>query len=392
MSTLPAGAASTGVSTRDAVTTLPQYGSASLTELLPSAVAAVCTGSWGVEEFDNVLGLPDANAYVVLLIDGMGLELLREHPSQAPYLTSLGLDRILTSGVPSTTVTSIASLCTGLPPGQHGLVGFTSRIPGTDELLDALRWDGRVDPITYQPHATVFGRARSAGVAATVVSRTAFEASGLTLATQRGAHYAGFDTRAGRLLAAVTSARVPRSLTYMYEGRLDSTGHRAGCRSSDWRDQLVMVDAFAEELREALPAEVVLIVTADHGMVDIAFEDRLRVEDYPDLMLGVRLFGGEARLRHLYCESGTADDVRARWAETMGTAAIVLTRNDAIANGWFGEVEDRVVERLGDVVVASVGETAVVSTALFPHEAELVGLHGSVTPAEMLVPLLLATG
>jgi hypothetical protein len=388
MSTPPAGAPSIGVPTQ--VTISPQYGSASLTELLPSAVAAVGASSWGREEFENVLGLPEANAYVVLLIDGMGLELLREHPSQTPYLTSLGLDRVLTSGVPSTTVTSIASLGTGLPPGRHGLVGFTSRIPGTDELLDALRWDARVDPITYQPHATVFGRARSAGVAATVVSRTAFEASGLTLATQRGAHYAGFDTRAGRLLAAVTSARIPRSLTYMYEGRLDSTGHRAGCRSSDWRDQLAMVDAFAEELREALPEEAALIVTADHGMVDIAYEDRLRVDDHPDLLLGVRLLGGEARLRHLYCESGAAEEVRARWAETMGTGAIVLTRNDAIARGWFGEVEDRVVERLGDVVVASVGETAVVSTALFSHEAELVGLHGSVTPAEMLVPLLVA--
>jgi hypothetical protein len=379
---------STGVAAQDAVTISPRYGSASLTELLPSAVAAVCAGSWSGAEFDNVLGLPEAESYVVLLIDGMGLELLRDHPSQAPYLTSLDRDRVLTSGVPSTTATSIASLGTGLPPGQHGLVGFTSRIPGTDELLDALRWDARVDPITYQPHATVFGRARSAGVAATVVARTSFESSGLTLATQRGAHYAGFDTRAGRLLAAVTSARVPRSLTYLYEGRLDSTGHRAGCRSSDWRDQLAMVDAFAEELRAALPEEAVLLVTADHGMVDIAFEDRLRIEDHLELMVGVRLFGGEARLRHLYCEPGTTDEVRARWAEIMGGDAIVLTRENAIARGWFGEVEDRVVERLGDVVVASVGETAVVSTALFPHEAELVGLHGSVTPAEMLVPLL----
>jgi Type I phosphodiesterase / nucleotide pyrophosphatase len=383
----PAGGAGAGVpSSEDRLS--PRYGTASLLEVLPSALAAVGAGSWADDAFDNALGFPECTAYVVLLVDGMGLELLREHPNQTPYLTSLGLDRELTSGVPSTTVTSIASLGTGLPPGQHGLVGFTSRIPGTEDLLDALSWDRRVDPISYQPHPTLFERARSAGVTATVVSRTSFETSGLTLATQRGANYAGFDTRAGRLAAAVLSAQVPRSLTYLYEGRLDSTGHRAGCRSSDWRDQLVMIDAFAEELRAALPATAVLVVTADHGMVDIAFEQRLQVDHHPNLMTGVRLLGGEARFRHLYCEPDAADDVRARWAKTMGPDAIVLTQAEAIERGWFGAVDIRVADRLGDVIVASVGETAVVSDSRFPREAELVGLHGSVTSAEMLVPLL----
>ena len=104
------------------------------------------------------------------------------------------------------------------------------------------------------------------------------------------------------------------------------------------------------------------------------------------------MFGGEARFRHLYCEGGAVDDVAARWRERLGAAAWVVTRDEAVGEGWFGSVDSAVRPRLGDVIVASRSDVAVVSTSRFPHEAELIGLHGSLTADEMLVPLLLDAG
>jgi hypothetical protein len=360
----------------------PAYGRASLAEVVPSATAAL-TGAAG-----NVLGLPAASRLVLLLVDGLGRRQLARNAADAPYLSSLPV-RTLTCGVPSTTATSLTSLGVGLPPGEHGVVGYTSRIPGTDRLLNALRWDSAVDAEEWQPHPTALGRAARAGVATTVVNRAAFEGTGLTVASQRGAEYVGADT-AGQRLAEATRASGERSpsLVYAYDSELDATGHREGCLSEAWRHQLATVDAFAQRLREVLPGDATLVVTADHGMVDVAPEHRVDVDTEPDLLDGVALFGGEARFRHLYCRSGAVDDVVQQWRERLGDRAVVCTRAEGVTAGWFGPVRPGVEARLGDVLVACMGELAVVAGEQFPHEAALVGLHGSLTPEEMYVPLL----
>lgn len=376
---------SSGVLRTDQV--LPRYGEASLADLLPSALGAL-----GVAGEQDVLGLPQCRSLCLLVVDGLGGTLLRSHPAEAPFLTSLP-DRRLTSGVPSTTAASLVSIGTGLPPGRHGLVGYTSRVPGTDLLLNALRWDQPVDPLEYQPHPTVLERAAQAGVAVTAVSQRRFRTSGLTRAGLRGGTFVGADTLGERVASAASAAVSPAgtpALVYVYEGDLDLTGHRLGCGSAAWRHQLAMVDRFAEELYEALPRGCVLVVTGDHGMLDVPFEGRLDVDDVPALREGVALVGGEARLRHVYARDGAGDDVLAAWQESLGTRAAVLTREAAIAAGWFGAVEARVAPRIGDVVVACGADLAVELRSVFPAETTLLGLHGSLSEDEMVVPLLVA--
>jgi hypothetical protein len=174
----------------------------------------------------------------------------------------------------------------------------------------------------------------------------------------------------------------------MYEGDLDWTGHRYGVASTSWEIQLSMVDAAAEQLRETLPADVRILVVADHGMVDSPVERRIDVDEHPALLDGVTLLGGEARFRHLYCRGGAVDDVVAAWRSVLGEDAEVLSRDDALARGWFGPVTPAVRPRLGDVMVASRGDFSVMSSVAFPFETQLVGLHGSLTSAEMLIPVL----
>ena len=149
--------------------------------------------------------------------------------------------------------------------------------------------------------------------------------------------------------------------------------------SDPWLQQLAMVDAEAEQLRESLPPDVRLLVIADHGMVDSPSASRVDVDAEPELRDGLFLMGGEARFRHLYCRSGAVDDVAATWRSVLGDRADVLTREEAIGRGWFGAVEPLVMPRLGDVVVACRGDHAVISTTDFSYESTLIGLHGSLT-------------
>ena len=368
---------------------LPRYGEASLADVLPSVL-----GAMGVRGEHDVLGLPLADRYCVLLVDGMGYELLRAHPAEAPFLGSLITSgKAITSATPSTTATSLTSLGTGLAPGRHGVVGYTSRVPGTrDQLLNALTWDQPVDARTYQPHPTVFERAAASGVRVVTVSQRKFRDSGLTVAALRGPRFRGADTLGERVAAVTEELTAPGpALVYVYDGDLDPTGHRHGCGAPAWRYQLVQVDRFAEQIYDELPRGCALIVTADHGMVDVPHDQRLDVDAVPALRDGVALIGGEARLRHVYALPGAAREVAAAWTEVLGPRAIVVTRAESVAAGWFGAVEDRVADRLGDVIAVSLGSFAVEVSSVFPFESQLIGLHGGLSSEEVLVPLLVAT-
>jgi hypothetical protein len=364
----------------------PAYGRRSLADVMPAVAVAV--GS-PLDRAPSGLRLPDAPAYVVFLVDGLGARLLQRYAHAAPYLSSL-LEHHEpgTAGVPSTTATSLTSFGTGLAPGAHGLVGFTARVPGTDSLLNHLWWDQGIDPLEWQPHPTSFGALTAAGVDVTVVNKREFRDSGLTVASARGASFVGADKVGERIAAAVSSSAGRPSVTYLYDSDLDWTGHRWGVSSSQWLQQLAMVDAEAEQLRETLPPEVRLVVVADHGMVDSPPDDRTDVDTDTHLLDGVALLGGEARFRHLYCRGGAVDDVLATWREALGERADVLTRGEAIARGWFGPVDARVLPRLGDVVVACRGEHGVFASEKFGYETTLVGLHGSLTADEMMIPIL----
>ena len=385
----PAGPAGSPTSTAAPAPLLPAYGRSTLADLLPSVAHHL-----GVPGYEaDVLGLPAANRYVVLLVDGLGHDLVMGSSHRAPWLASR-LGTPITSGVPATTVTSLTSLGTGLPPGQHGLVGITSRVPSTGEILNALSWESDLLPEAYQPNPTVFERAVAAGVGVTSVALQRFARTGLTQAALRGPRFVPFpsekDTQLRIDLVADAASRGQRTLVYAYERELDHTGHGQGCGSVAWADQLGRIDTMLARLRDALPSDVVLVVTGDHGMVDVARDRRLVIEDEPELAAGVSVVAGEARFRHLYVDTDAPTSVARRWRDRLGARAWVRTRDEAIDEGWFGPVRDEVRERYGDVVVAPTGEWAFM-TRTFPQEMELVGMHASLTPVEMRVPLVVAT-
>jgi len=364
---------------------LPAYGESSLADLALSLLAAL-----GVPGEPNRLRLQAADRVCVLVVDGLGWELLRGHPAAAPFLSELAVSgRPLTAGFPAMTATSLASLGTGRPPGQHGVLGYQVAVPGQGRLLNTLRWDSRVDPVAWQPGSTIFERAATAGITGFHVAHSALLRTGLSVAALRGAQEVAADTL-GALAAQAAAAlrRSDRALAVVYHGELDATGHRFGCSSDAWRYHLGQVDRLAEHLAGALPPGTAMYVTADHGMVDVPAQDRTDADTVPGLRDGVALLGGDTRARHVYAEPGAAADVLATWREVLGHRAWVAGRDEAIAEGWFGLVAPWLAPRIGDVVAAPVGTSAIVATKAEPRESALIGMHGSLTHAEQAVPLL----
>jgi hypothetical protein len=365
---------------------VPAYGEAALSDLPGSLLAALGAGG------NDTLGLGPAERICLLLIDGLGEEQLREHAGAAPFLSGLP-GRVLTAGFPSTTVTSLTTLGTGLTPGDHGMLGVVLAVPGEGRMLNCLRWTTSgppVDPESWQPARTVYERAGAAGVRPVYVAPAEFDGTGLTRAVYRGVRYAASDTVDDRVAAArqALEAAGPAFVT-VYYGEVDAQGHRTGVGGPEWLAELAAADRLAERLAAALPPGSVLYVIADHGMVNVT--DRVDVDATPELGAGVAALGGDSRARYVYAEPGAAPDVLAAWREVLAGRAWVCSREEAVAAGWFGPVvRPSWLGRVGDVVAVPYGECAVVASRADPRGAAMVGMHGSLTAAELRVPLLVA--
>ena len=372
---------------------LPRHDTTTLADVLPGLLHAIGAP---LDHRPPAFALPSARAAVLLLVDGLGHGLLREHAADAPVLAGLVDAGPLTVGFPSTTPISLTSLGTGALPGSHGTLGLSFRVEG--ELLDALGWSaGREDlreklvPEQVQPLPTVLERAVVAGVPVQSVSPLEFRTSGLTRSGLRGGEYRGvvaLGDLAAEIVAGVTGPG-PR-LVYAYHADLDKVGHLYGPGTPAWRWQLREIDALLAMLLDALPAGTLLGVTGDHGMVTV--DRTVDADTAPALQDGVALLGGDPRARHVYTRDGADVDVLATWHAVLGDDAWVVSREEAIADGWFGPVDDRVRDRIGDVVVALRGTAAVIRSEAEPVLSSFPGQHGSFTPAEQLVPLLLHPG
>lgn len=364
---------------------LCEYGAASLGAVMPGAAAAL-----GVTTGLPAITLPRAERVCVVLLDGLGAQLLAEAAADgdAPFLAGLA-GETLSVGCPTTTATSMGSLGTGLVPGRHGLVGYRVRDPGRGTLLHELKWDPYTDPVDWQPHATVFGLLTAAGVPVTNIGNPEFAGSGLTAAAHRGARLIGVKDLPGRVAVALDVLRRP-GLAYLYWGAIDTAGHAKGWRSTEWRQQLRAADARLAELAAGLPRGTLLVITADHGMVDVPHSRRFDIAGKPELRRGIALLGGEPRFVQLYArDPGAANELAARFAVVLGERAWVRTRDEAAAEGWFGPVDARVAPRIGDVLIAARDDFAVIDSALMDEKGlSLIGHHGSLTAAEQHVPLL----
>jgi hypothetical protein len=374
--------------------TVPPYGHGSLADLTPSLLSAA-----GLLAEPNALALEPCRGFCLLLIDGLGWEQVLVHRETAPFLAAQA-DRggPIAAGFPSTTSASLASLGTGLPSGEHGLVGYTVAIPGLDRPMNTLLWQlygigphvelqDQLVPERFQPNETVFERAGADGMDVTIIGPPAHEGSPLTRAIFRGGAFLGayfFDD----VRAAVREALDrPRPAVYAYHPDFDTAGHVHGVGSPQWLEQLRRFDEMVEHVAAEIPAGCALVVTGDHGMVNVG--EKVDVADEPALMDGVRMMAGDGRARQLHVVPGAEADVASTWRGLLEDRMLVVLRDQAIEAEWFGPlVTDAAWYRIGDVIAVSRSDLAVVQRDVDPLYASLVCHHGSMTAAEQLVPLI----
>ena len=335
---------------------------------------------------------PPTGNVAVVVIDGLGSRQLEDHSGHARFLTTqmrtLGEERF--SGLPSTTASALPSITTGATAGQHGMVGYQIRDPRSQQLVNHLKpFPDAVNLEEWQPVPTIFERAHEQSLPAIAICEERFRGSDFTEVTLRGADIEGSSTLDDHLhLVRSFFDRTDRGFAYVYWPALDRMGHQHGVDSDVWRDALEKIDSFCRELSAMTSPDEYVVVTADHGMVDVDPAERQVIRAADSLRADVAMWAGEPRCVHLYLHD-SADP--AAWAgalqQTVGEGFRVRTRAELLAADVFGPVEPGHDQRIGDVVVfADRRATLYDEASASAQSLAMRGQHGSFTADEIHVP------
>ena len=328
---------------------------------------------------------------LLFLIDGFGFDTFDKYAEMMPTMSRMFNHGLIQTAFPSTTATSLATLTTGVMPGAHGMLGYTVQVPRSGgRLLNALKWDERVDPENWQPVETLFQRASNAGITVTHVAAKRYENSGFTRAVFRGAHYKGANVVADLISETKAALQATPSFVYLYVNDLDSAGHSDGVGSDKWIAALSMIDQMVSQLMKEVPTGTRFWITSDHGMVNV--EEKVIIGQDNPLLEGVSVVAGEPRARHIYLHN---DSLTARaeaaslWQEYLRDKALVLTREEALSSNLFGtEVSADAVDRMGEIIAIARGGLVLLDADRADKEGAMVGHHGGDSDLESQVGLL----
>jgi len=345
-----------------------------------------------VQGLENPLQYQPASRIVVVLVDGLGVEQIKQRAGHAPWLAScLNAGTITHCAFPATTSANIASFGTGLWPGEHGLIGHLVWDRQHDERMNLLvGWNERTDPLLWQPHQTVAEQAIEAGVMAHVVTAAEYRDTPYTKATMRGAKFNAADKWSERFDRAIQilNDKTP-SITYLYIPELDKYGHKNGWMSSGYATMLEDLDVALRSFVSRQPKGTGVVITSDHGMVETTKDKQLVLDDLLDNGGHTEFYGGDTRAGFIYLDDISSTPKVLSNLEPMSFAFDAVPIQDAVDMGLYGPVGSQARDRLPEILLLAKGNYTLYHSKYFkPRSFEMIAHHGSLSPAETRVPLI----
>jgi predicted AlkP superfamily pyrophosphatase or phosphodiesterase len=358
-----------------------------LSDVFVSSLGAI-TGA------DNRLGFARAKRVVVVLVDGLGATNLKAAGGHAPFLQqALSRSKPIACGFPSTTATSLSSFGTGVSAGQHGMVGYKVYDRTTRRSFNLLNgWDAQVQSSDWQTMPTVSQRAIESGVASYFIGPKAYEGSDFTQAIMRDSTYRAGKSVADRfaIAAELIGSGRPDSLTYLYVPELDQIAHAQGVASDRWLIELEELNSQVEQLAGQMGKDDALLLTADHGVLDIPTRNHVYLDELPVDWSPAIDVSGEPRVNFVYLQDGAdASAFAASLQESLAGSGLALTRAMALEAKLYGTTNPGTISRLPDVFVLATKNVAYYHRDYAPAASlNMIGQHGGLSNTELAIPLL----
>ncbi len=349
----------------------------------------------------NSLRLNSKGYECLVLIDGLGAEGLELAAAKFPIFGKYTSKYELQSIFPSTTVVNLTSLATGLLPNEHGMFGYTVRVPNSgnpERLLNGLKWDEKVDPEIWQDQETLFEKAKKLDIKVLHIAAKRYQETGFTRAALRGGNY--FGSNRPEQMVEIAESEFNKSLNYsqktfayIYLNQVDAAGHEFGVESEQWWQAVQIIAEFLEQLRGKLPSKVRIWLTSDHGMINS--KNHLILGENNSLLENIALIGGEPRARHLYFSPDANSDYENILAKTLSNyqnylvgKAQIFTREQATLKLFGGIISESKKLRVGDLVVVPESDLLLLDPNRAHLEGKMVGHHGGFSETEVNISAL----
>jgi hypothetical protein len=336
----------------------------------------------------NPLNLAKKRSVCVILVDGLGSYNLKASGAHAGFLNSRA-SLPASCFFPATTATSIVSFATGKPPWETNFIGYQVYDRSTDTKRNLLTgWASQEEARLYQPLETVSEMAIDKGIEFHTVAPAAYQDSGFTAATMRGSAFHGTKSLEERFEKAKTLLADPKpKVIYLYVPELDQLAHAKGWQSQDWLSKLEDLDAQVSSLDKSLTKNSAVVLTADHGVVDVPHANHVYVDQYIDkeALLNV---GGDTRALYLYLKDSTSKESLLQDLESnVGDSCYVLTPKNLVDTGYWPK--DMNLDSVPDILILAKKGVALYHRDFAKKKSlEMIGHHGSITQQEMSIPLV----
>ncbi len=339
---------------------------------------------------NNRLGLRRVKNSCVILVDGLGHHNLHENSGYAKFL-SRATGSKLSTVFPSTTAAAITSFATGVLPGQHGIVGYQiwdNRDSASVNLLTGM--DSKAVS-SWQRHETVSTQAKLADVKCYSIGPGEYATSSFTKATMPDATFIAAKSIEDRFAEAYKLLSSSQgNLVYVYAPELDQLAHAYGADSDRWRQKLEELDGLMNAFVSRVGNRSGVLLTADHGIIDVDESKHIYLDEFDQDLSGLKFVGGDPRVNFLYFEPDTdLNSVRDALQKSLDSRATVLTKEQVIEAGWYGEALPEFQSRLPDLFLLAGAKSAVYHRGFAkPKSLKMIGQHGGLSPEETAVPLL----
>ncbi|MEN8800987.1 MAG: alkaline phosphatase family protein [Thiogranum sp.] len=379
----------------------PDYHGGSIVNLMSSILSAYGTSCeiYPMLKYLAPDQLAEKRNLVLLVLDGLGYDYLTQH-GEGSVLHQY-LQHPITSVAPPTTATAISTFLTGLAPQQHGLTGWFTWFREVGSVLAVLPFKPRCghEPLSRAGisaealfgHVPVFDRlqVKSYSLCPDWIAQSDFNRAHLGRAEP--VPYQDLDDCLTRI-TRIVHTHDQQKYIYAYWPGFDSLAHQQGVGSDEVSEHFAELDAgFAQLLDRLAGSGTTVIVTADHGFVDIPDQQRIRLDAHPAMKACLSIpLCGEQRLSYAYVGQGKREQFET-YIEQHLPHAIELQRSEKLLqDGLFGlgEPHPELLSRIGDYVL--VMKAGYIMQDPIPGEkpAQMVGFHGGLSAQEMYVPFI----
>ncbi len=351
----------------------PSYDGSGLVNLV-AEIEFRLTGSAPSPRLHDPDLVPEADTYVLLLFDGLGVAQLG-HPAAATFRSAMRA--IIDAPFPTTTSVSLATVATGTAPSRHGLVAHLAWMEEAGRVVNTLKWvDLAGDPVEYPypellPRPNLWERLRGAGVEPITVQPGGFTGSPLSQAVYRGARFEGVWETSEMAQATLQLAK-PGRLLFTYFPQVDFAGHVFGLESGEFAEAIAEAARLWDGIANHLPARVALVGTADHGLA--AFPDHNKHLVRSPAYSGLR-FAGDTRGVQMWGDRKVMEDLAAETGGDLADPATLVGPEPGPAAR----------SRLGEQVLLPPDHLAVIPKGF---DKRLACYHGGLSRAEVEIPLL----